>query len=64
MKNDFTIGEITKCKEDEIKPCPFCGGKEIVIDKYEHQAGERAEITFIRDGKEKTVHVTLQKSID
>ena len=44
MKNDFTIGEITKCKEDEVKHCPFCGGKEIVIDKYEHQAGERFRI--------------------
>ena len=40
----FTIGEITKYKEDEVKPCPFCGGKEIVIDKYEHQAGERFRI--------------------
>ena len=36
MKNDFTIGEITKCKEDEVKPCPFCGGKEIVIDNSFH----------------------------
>ena len=44
MKNDFTIGEITKCKEDEVKHCPFCGGKEIVIDKYQHQAGERFRI--------------------
>lgn len=44
MKNNFTIGEITKCKEGETKPCPFCGGKEIVIDKYEHQSGERFRI--------------------
>lgn len=34
--NDFTLGKIRKCKEDEVKPCPFCGGKEIVIDKYKH----------------------------
>lgn len=34
--NDFTLGEIVKCGE-EVKPCPFCGGKEIVIDKYEHK---------------------------
>lgn len=46
------------------------GGKEVSniaylrYELYQHQAGERVEITFIRDGKEKTVHVTLQKSID
>ncbi len=37
--NDFTLGIITKCKEDEVKPCPFCGGKEIIIDKYESKLG-------------------------
>lgn len=46
------------------------GGKDVSniaylrYELYQHQAGERVEITFIRDGKEKTVHVTLQKSID
>lgn len=44
MKNVFTLGEITKCKEDEVKPCPFCGSKEIVIDKYEHEVGARFRI--------------------
>lgn len=42
--NDFTLGEIKKCKEDEVKSCPFCGGKEIVIDKYKHNSGERYRI--------------------
>lgn len=42
--NDFTLGEITKCKDDEVKPCPFCGGKEIVIDKYKHKVGDRYRI--------------------
>lgn len=42
--NDFTLGEIRKCKEDEVKPCPFCGGKEIVIDKYKYNSGERYRI--------------------
>lgn len=40
----FVPGEIEKCKENEIKPCPFCGEKEIVINKYEHKAGTRYEI--------------------
>mgnify|MGYP002708508269 CR=1 FL=1 len=44
IMNDFTLGEIRKCKEDEVKPCPFCGGKEIVIDKYKHNSGQRYRI--------------------
>lgn len=44
MKNDFTCGEIEKCDPINTKPCPFCGSKEIVIDKYEHRAGERFRI--------------------
>lgn len=44
MKNDFTLGEIIKCKGDEVKSCPFCGSKEIVIGKYEHRSGERFRI--------------------
>ena len=44
MQNSFTFGEITKCKDDEIKPCPFCGSKEIVIDKYEQEVGTRFRI--------------------
>lgn len=38
------FGELTKCKEDEVKPCPFCGSKEIVIDKYEREVGTRFRI--------------------
>lgn len=44
MKNDFTFLELTKCKESEIKPCPFCGSKEIVTEKYERDDGERFRI--------------------
>ena len=42
--NDFTLGTIVKCKEDEVKPCPFCGNKEIVIDKYNCKSGTRFRI--------------------
>lgn len=28
----------------DAKPCPFCGGTEIMIDKYQHVAGERYRI--------------------
>lgn len=42
--NDWMPGELTKCKENEVKPCPFCGGKEIVIDKYQREVGERFRI--------------------
>ena len=42
--NDFTFGTIVKCKKDEVKPCPFCGNKEIVIDKYKCTAGTRFRI--------------------
>ena len=31
---------------------------------YQHQAGDTIEITYIRDGKEKTTKVTLGKSSD
>lgn len=44
MLNDFTTGELTKCKDDEAKPCPFCGGIEIVIDKYRTVVGKRYRI--------------------
>lgn len=44
MQNDFTFGEITKCKDGEAKPCPFCGSKEIVIDKYKREVGIRFRI--------------------
>lgn len=44
MKNDFTCGDIEKCDPEKTKHCPFCGSKEIVIDKYEHRAGERFRV--------------------
>lgn len=44
QKNNFEFGELTKCKENEIKSCPFCGGKEIVVDKYKTEVGERYRI--------------------
>jgi Lar family restriction alleviation protein len=25
----------------ELKPCPFCGGENIHVDEYEHEAGKR-----------------------
>jgi len=31
---------------------------------YQYQANDRVEITYIRDGKEKTTHVTLKKSAE
>ena len=48
MENDFMYGELKRCKEDEVRPCPFCGSKEIVIDKYEHEAGIRFRIFCTR----------------
>ena len=44
MENDFMYGELKRCKEDEVRPCPFCGSKEIVIDKYKVAAGERFRV--------------------
>lgn len=33
---DFSI-EIRKSQDpSELKPCPFCGNKEILYEKYEH----------------------------
>lgn len=42
--NDFTPGELIRCEDGQAKPCPFCGEKEIVIDKYEHKVGTRYRI--------------------
>lgn len=25
---------------DELLPCPFCGGADVVVDRYEHHEGE------------------------
>lgn len=45
MKNELiSFGEIIKCKEDEVKPCPFCGSKEIVIEKCKYTVGDRFSI--------------------
>lgn len=37
-------GKLKKCKENEVKPCPFCGETEIVIDEYEREVGTRYRI--------------------
>ena len=47
MENDFTYGELKRCKEDEVRPCPFCGSKEIVTDKYKMAAGERFRVICV-----------------
>lgn len=31
-------------KSENALPCPFCGNKEIVVDKYKHAVGERYRI--------------------
>lgn len=46
--NDFTLGEIRKCEDNEVKPCPFCGSKAIIIDKYKYNAGDRYRIFCTR----------------
>ena len=28
----------------ELKPCPFCGNKEIVYEKYQHEVGARYRV--------------------
>lgn len=44
LKNNFKSNELIKCKESEVKPCPFCGGKEIFVERYETVVGERYRI--------------------
>lgn len=41
-----TTIEITRPKSEQLalKPCPFCGGTEIVYERYLHQAGERYRV--------------------
>ena len=37
--NDST--RFVKPKEGDLKPCPFCGGEEMVFESYETQVGIR-----------------------
>lgn len=30
-----------KNKSQELKPCPFCGGEEVVYIQYQHPVGKR-----------------------
>lgn len=48
---------IIKLGDKEVKDIAY-----LRYELYQHQAGDRIQITFIRDGKEKTVDVTLAKS--
>ena len=50
---------ITKLAGKKVKDIAY-----LRYELYQHEAGENVEITFMRDGKEKTVNVTLQKSVD
>ena len=50
---------ITKLAGKKVKDMAY-----LRYELYQHEAGENVEITFMRDGKEKTVNVTLQKSVD
>lgn len=33
-----------KADKEELKPCPFCSGKEIYYRAYKHLAGKRWEV--------------------
>lgn len=33
-----------KTEAQALKPCPFCGGTEIVYERYLHMAGERYRV--------------------
>lgn len=33
-----------KTAEQALKDCPFCGGSEVVYEKYQHTAGERWKV--------------------
>lgn len=57
-KSDLKSGDvITKIDGNEIKDSAY-----LRYELYQHQAGDTIEITYIRDGKEKTTRVTLSKS--
>lgn len=44
MKEGFDIVEQTIWRAHEASPCPFCGSKEIVFERYQHDAGTRWKI--------------------
>ena len=56
-KAGFKKGDvIVKVNDSKVKDYAF-----LKYELYQHSAGDTIEITFIRDGKEKTVKVTLGK---
>lgn len=50
---------IVKINNKKVKDIAY-----LRYELYQHQAGDKIEITYIRNGKEKTVEVSLQKSED
>lgn len=50
---------ITKINNNKVKDTAY-----LRYELYQHQAGDVIEMTYIRDGKENTVKVTLSKSSD
>lgn len=54
-------------KSKNAKPCPFCGNDEIVVDKYNHEVGERYRIwcthclAMIDPGYAQSVHAVEEK---
>lgn len=57
-KSDLKSGDvITKLNGNKVKDSAY-----LRYELYQHQAGDTIEVTYIRDGKEKTTKVTLSKS--
>ena len=57
-KSDLKAGDIiTKLDGNKVKNSAY-----LRYELYQHQAGDTIEVTYIRDGKEKTTKVTLSKS--
>lgn len=57
-KSDLQKGDvITKLDGNKVKDTAY-----LRYELYQHQAGDTIEITYIRDGKEKTTKVTLSKN--
>ena len=44
MRREAKTTNLFKAEKEELKPCPFCNGKEIYYRGYEHLAGKRWEI--------------------
>ncbi len=57
-KSDLKKGDvITKLAGNKVKDTAY-----LRYELYQHQAGDTIEITYIRDGKERTTKVTLSKN--